>query len=429
MRWDFVYQLISLHPELMKHCSLSGIDLSDKQDPSQATELFSLYKYFIRAGYHAMGMFLKCAHYIAEAFLDKSLDPYSRLYRVWFAKTFFTSWYHSVSENHHFLSHATFKDVVCAIDGLLLYMVVLLTEFPDAPIAPWLLGSDSNEQLFAWIRVSMYLGRRINIDIIRMMSGMEKRNVFSNETEEEDLTAYAHSRGRTVLKKAVSLPGESAERAKEKAKRFYGKDLEIKEIKKALEKGTKECLDECRKLGLNLALQFDQTWRGELVEDDDDSDIDDVVEGDGAVSHEVTNETEEDEDSPTIIKMPLGDMHIATAESIYLNGGKVTLSGQSRKSRFFSNTFNKKDGFYEFMKKSDVCCEHAVKPGQKLKLRTFKDKKLKVFGKVEYISNNFNPLKYDCPNHNLPDGNVNIWLWCEKSNEGGKYIRCIFGKK
>ena len=105
------------------------------------------------------------------------------------------------------------------------------------------------------------------------------------------------------------------------------------------------------------------------------------------------------------------------------------MSGQSRKSRFFSNTFNKKDGFYEFMKKSDVCCEHAVKPGQKLKLRTFKDKKLKVFGKVEYISNNFNPLKYVCPNHNLPDGNVNIWLWCEKSNEGGKYIQCIFGKK
>ena len=80
------------------------------------------------------------------------------------------------------------------------------------------------------------------------------------------------------------------------------------------------------------------------------------------------------------------------------------------------------------MKKSDVCCEHAVKPGQKLKLRTFKDKKLKVFGKVEYISNNFNPLKYDCPNHNLPDGNVNIWLWCEKSNEGGNTSDAFLGR-
>ena len=48
----------------------------------------------------------------------------------------------------------------------------------------------------------MCLGRRTNIDINkRLVSGMEKRDVFSSGTEEEDLTAYAHSRDRTLLKK------------------------------------------------------------------------------------------------------------------------------------------------------------------------------------------------------------------------------------
>ena len=70
----------------MKHCSLSAVLLSDNQDPSLATDISCLYLHFLDAGYHAMGMYLKCLHYLMEAFLDKDASPEKRAFKVSYSK-------------------------------------------------------------------------------------------------------------------------------------------------------------------------------------------------------------------------------------------------------------------------------------------------------------------------------------------------------
>ena len=39
-------------------------------------------------GYDATGMYFKALHYLCADFLDKSLDPYERVYKAWWCKTF-----------------------------------------------------------------------------------------------------------------------------------------------------------------------------------------------------------------------------------------------------------------------------------------------------------------------------------------------------
>ena len=68
-----------------------------------------------------------------------------------------------------------------------------LKKYKDSPIVPWLLGSGACEQLFAWIQTSMYGGRRTNFDADFLARGMEKRNVYNIESDDEDQTAYAHA--------------------------------------------------------------------------------------------------------------------------------------------------------------------------------------------------------------------------------------------
>ena len=48
-------------------------------------DISRLYELFLFHGYTALGLFFKATHFIAEAFLDKELDPYERVYKVWWA--------------------------------------------------------------------------------------------------------------------------------------------------------------------------------------------------------------------------------------------------------------------------------------------------------------------------------------------------------
>ena len=82
-----VCDLFESHKEVMLHSSLSAVNVTDKQDPSLVIDISRLYEFH---GYTALGLFFKATHFIAEAFLDKELDPYERVYKVWWAKTFFS---------------------------------------------------------------------------------------------------------------------------------------------------------------------------------------------------------------------------------------------------------------------------------------------------------------------------------------------------
>lgn len=52
---------------MLAYTSLSALNLTDRQDPSLVPDLSCLYKYFLREGYSAIGLYLKSIHFIAEA--------------------------------------------------------------------------------------------------------------------------------------------------------------------------------------------------------------------------------------------------------------------------------------------------------------------------------------------------------------------------
>ena len=74
MRWDFVFQLFGDNKEAMKHSTLSALLVSDKQDPALVGDITSLYKWFIKASFYALGLYLKAIQFLTECFYDKNFD-------------------------------------------------------------------------------------------------------------------------------------------------------------------------------------------------------------------------------------------------------------------------------------------------------------------------------------------------------------------
>lgn len=318
VRWDLVWDLFTNKPELLQHCSLSALVVKDKQDPSLVTDLTCLYKYFLEEGYHALGMYLKCTHWLCEAFLDKDLSPMERVYRAYYAKSFFYRWFHHSKSRHSSVTSPTFYDVCCCVDGLIDYLLTLLKKFPNAPIVTFYLGSDICEQVFAFIRISRYSGRRTNLDADILSYGLERRNVSSELTY--DTTQFvAHTRGRVVLKKVVPLPDEKAMEYVTPDELFYGRDLKESDIRNTIKKAINDCFTECVKFGFDCfsnaslnALPRDISRKASVTEE-----IHPKEDNEETLNHE---DEEPEEEDASIISTPMGKMHIRTAESIFLNG-------------------------------------------------------------------------------------------------------------
>ena len=84
-------------------------------------------------------------------------------------KTFFVGWKENANSSDS-IANRTYLELICTCDGLVLYLTLLKMQFPGAEIVTWYLGSDPNEQLFAFIKVSYSSGRSRNMDSI-MHSG------------------------------------------------------------------------------------------------------------------------------------------------------------------------------------------------------------------------------------------------------------------
>ena len=48
------------------------------------------------------------------------------------------------------------------------------------------------------------------------------------------------------------------------------------------------------------------------------------------------SDVDDDDERIVFIKTPLENIHIKTAEAIYLNGGKTTFGAKARQSRFYN---------------------------------------------------------------------------------------------
>ena len=124
-----------------------------------------------------MGLYLE-ARYLFCAYYYKGPNPLERIKFASASKAIMVLWRESLQKlkclGRHFMTNQTFKDMMTAIDGLILYIIDTVKY--EAEIVPWFLSSDSLEQLFSWLRVGRYEGRRTNLDYLTVVQGTGKSN-------------------------------------------------------------------------------------------------------------------------------------------------------------------------------------------------------------------------------------------------------------
>ena len=203
----------------------------------------------------------------------------------------------------------------------------------SAKVTTYLLGSDANEQLFAWIRIGIFAGRRTNLDAITLAYGCEKRNLRSELALADDMTAYAHSRGRSILREEVPLPHETWKNDTKEVHDLSSSDIKIDSMKKAMERGTKAVVDDGKKFKLPFLQIFEDENIIRLNETEED--INDPAELTECENDEVdcptcTDDTynmleseEADSEAATEVSTTLfGTIDIRSAVTLLLNGGK-----------------------------------------------------------------------------------------------------------
>ena len=435
VRWDLIYTFFKFHPEVMLHASISAMNLTDKQDPSLVMDISRLYEFLITYEYTSLGLYFKATHYIAEAYLDKQLDPYQRVYKVWWAKTFFVTWHDNVSYKGQFITDQTYKDMICACDALILYITLLIRKFPDAVITTEILGSDQNEQLFAFIRVSYAGGRSRNIDAAKMAFGIEKKNVRSELSLPEDTSVVAHTRGRTLMRPVVPCPMATSSstpavevNAVEEATVWTAKMMNIGQLMTTMNKASEDCIKEGKQHKLPVFLQEldPQERTGRRVQnginnEEDDSD-DEAVDNEEEIPP-VEFEDDGDTDSKKISTKLYGPLNLRTAEVLLLNGGRSTLSTTSRISRFEGDSFGISSDSRTYFQQDCGCTGKShIKIGDVRTLPEFVAKNMdpkNIKGEIRFISYKSCPLTFFCPKHSSIAGSPNIWL-----HRNNKYFRC-----
>ena len=144
--WELVYIAWDISDDFRDAVSRSAVILNDKQNPALAAELSYTYGIFYQLGFNSMGLYLECINLLMLSFLDRRLSPVERLTSVGCVKAVFQLWREaSIRERSlttQFITTQTFKDVICAIEGLIMYIFKLSVEYPDSDIVPWYYSSE-----------------------------------------------------------------------------------------------------------------------------------------------------------------------------------------------------------------------------------------------------------------------------------------------
>ena len=375
-------------------------------------------------------MYLKAVHYIAEAFIDKEIDPYERAYKIWWAKSFFVCWNDNTESAQYCITSQTLQDIICACDGLILYFQILKKRFPDAEIVSFYLGSDQNEQLFAFVRISFSGGRSRNIDAATLAFGMERRNVRSGLSLTEDNTAIAHTRSRTVLHPAVPLEFNrvKVEVVQKDEGVWTGSRLSIADLEKALNKATRDCIAEGKRyqFPVFMKVQNPDDRTGTLIDKSKDPIMGDDESDDEEVKCQIDNEDDEvppifnewEKSSDKLLSTKIyGKVNFRKGENLLLNGGRTLISTKSRKSRFQGDAFGMTSDIRIFNQRP-CNCKSTIVIGQTVKLPCNSNNKM-IEGEVRYLSYRSAPLKFFCKDHSLIQGQPTAWLL-----QNDMYTRC-----
>ena len=223
---------------------------------------------------------------------------------------------------------------------MIFYITLLIKKYPDSVLTTELLGSDQNEQLFAFIRTSYAGGRSRNLDAATLAFGTEKKNVRSELSLPDDRSVVAHTRGRTLMRPTVPSPAvkKSFISVKNTSEQdpivWTGKMVEINELVKSMNKGSKNCIQEGKQYRFPVFLrELDPEERtGKRIEDIDSIDECCYEHDEEELEEEPPSvDFDDQDDSNTISTKLYGNLNFKTAENLLLNGGRSTISAKSRR--------------------------------------------------------------------------------------------------
>ena len=223
---------------------------------------------------------------------------------------------------------------------MILYITLLIKKYPDSVLTTELLGSDQNEQIFAFIRISYAGGRSRNLDAATLAFGTEKKNVRSELSLPDDRSVVAHTRGQTLMRPTVPSPAvkKSSISVKNTSEQdpivWTGKMVEINELVKSMNKGSKNCIQEGKQYRFPVFLrELDPEERtGKRIEDIDSIDECCYEHDEEELEEEPPSvDFDDQDDSNTISTKLYGTLNFKTAENLLLNGGRSTISAKSRR--------------------------------------------------------------------------------------------------
>lgn len=129
LNWGMILKLATESEEFRDSVSLTTLQHSDRQNPQCAAELMATWDVLKQAGFLSLSAYLKAGFLLLVTFYDKSLTVSERAENAWTVFMFFTLWgEHSKKFNtsENFITRESFKDLITAANGLVLYFVDLI---------------------------------------------------------------------------------------------------------------------------------------------------------------------------------------------------------------------------------------------------------------------------------------------------------------
>ena len=214
---------------------------------------------------------------------------------------------------------------------------------------------------------------------------------------------------------------------------WLASDIDIKSLKKALNRGTMAVINDAKNLDLPFlrvdeddVIRFHPTRQTPADVNPEEMDTAELLEADDecADADDLELINSDPSEMPTEVETSLyGKIDIRSAETLLLNGGRTTFGAKERAKRFYSNPYTVSTSEMRDYHISLPCsCDSLLKKGDtvSLPLHDKKDGVRRARGEVRFIcTSNRVPLNHYCQEHFTKKGTINVWLF-----SGNKYVRC-----
>ena len=241
----------------------------------------------------AMGTsaFLEVIACVIASFLDKELDPLSRVEKAWYAVFFMRYWRQWLLFNPHYTlgnNFITLNAYMCVelnAHSLISFLMTIRDSLPPDSqcFVPWMLGSQSCEKIFRAARsLSSTFSTVINFGMLGLLRRLHRLHVqFCLQAQSEEtgirypsIEAHKNKDGQHNPNICCVCP------------------VTNKEIMEAVKRAREKAKKTIEALGMAGVLQKNKVWenppipvlkKDEVICDDEDDDMDDALAGDEAI--------------------------------------------------------------------------------------------------------------------------------------------------